>query len=464
MRLTLRILLPFLVLAPFVWGAWYFIVNKPKPAKFSPPPQVTQVIAETVVPTDYQIFLKTRGTVVPRTTTTLFPQVSGRVVHISPNFREGGFFEKGETLLSIEKVDYETALVAAESQLAQARTALAEEEARSGQAKENWRRLGKRGEPSDLVLRKPQLAEAKARLLSAEADVEKARRDLERTDVRAPYAGRILSQIADVGQYISPGTQLGRAFATDVLEVRLPLTNHQLGFVDLPETYRDSSAPAFDGPKVAVTAKIGRSESTWQGKVVRVDSAIDESSRQLFVVAQIEDPYRERSGEGPPLKIGMYVDALVEGQNLRNVFVMPRSAVRVSGEVILIDSEYQIERRKVSPIWKGEKEIVVPQEGGGIAAGEVLCLTPLAYPANGVRVLPTIDGKPPNAEKIPELNWQKGGKGKGKGSGKRSKGKSSGDRETDQKKGKTEEERGAKSARPGTKNFSGKAKGGDAGS
>jgi multidrug efflux pump subunit AcrA (membrane-fusion protein) len=274
-----------------------------------------------------------------------------------------------------------------------------------------------------MVLRIPQFEEAEARFHAAEADVEKARRDLERTDIRAPYAGRILEQRVDVGQYVSTGTQLGRAFSTDVMEVRLPLTNQHLGFIDLPETFRETSTPVV-GPDVAITAKIGRSKSSWNGRIVRVDSSIDENSRQLFVVAQIEDPYRAPPPGGAALKIGMFVDAIVEGRKLRDVFVLPRSSVRVSGEVILIDSESKIQRRKVSPIWKGETEVVIAGEGGGIADGDVLCLTPLAYPANGTLVLPTIDGVPPKIESIPGLNMSGKGKGKSKGaSGKGEKGK-----------------------------------------
>ena len=418
MRLLLRILLPILILAAAGFGAWRFVVNKPAPRSFTPPPQATLVEGKTVQAEDYQIFLKTRGTVTPRTTTTLYPQVSGRIVSISPHFREGGFIDEGEILVSIEKVDYDTAVVIAASQLAQARRTLEEEKARGRQALENWKRLGKTGEPSQMVIRVPQREEAEARVKAAEADLERARRDLERTDIRAPYNGRILEQMVDVGQYVSPGTQLARAFATDFMEVRLPLTNQQLGFVNLPETFRNDEETVA-GPEVEVTARIGRSESTWKGEVIRVDSAIDEESRQLFVVAQIRDPYRRIPG-ATPLKIGMYVDARVTGLKLEDVIVLPRSTVRVSGEVIVIDGENRIQRRLVEPLWKGENEIVIPAEGGGIRPGEVICMTPLSYPVNGAKVIPTIDGVPPKVERLPPIG---AGKGKAKGNGDKGKAK-----------------------------------------
>ncbi|MCG8599629.1 MAG: efflux RND transporter periplasmic adaptor subunit [Verrucomicrobiales bacterium] len=396
MKLLFRILAPLVIVGAAVLIARHLIASKPEPRTFDMPPQITKVEATRLKPESYQVYLDTQGTIRPRTTTTLIPEVSGRIVEVSPNFRDGGFFEKEEVLLRLEKVDYETALVVAETGVAEAERALQEEKIRSDQALENWRRLGKGNTPSDLVLRKPQLAEAEARLRAAKAQVKKAERDLDRTDVKAPFAGRIIEQMVDVGQYVSQNTQLGRAFATDSMEVRLPLTNHQLSFVDLPAPGAES------GPDVLITGQVGRESEQWQGRVVRVDSAIDEASRQLFVVAEIQDPYHLRTGEvSPLLKIGMFVDALVKGRELQNVFVLPRKAVRVGGEVIVIDAENKIERRRVDPLWSEDEKVVVAADSGGLKEGEVVCLTPLAYPANGAEVLPTIDGITPEIEQPP---------------------------------------------------------------
>ncbi len=422
MKILFRILAPLAIVAGAVWLAYYFVRTAPEPRTFEAPPQVTKVDATRLKPRPYQIYLETQGTIRPRTSSNLIPEVSGRVVEISPNFREGGFFKEGETLLRIEKVNYETALVIARSAVAQAETALQEEKVRGEQALANWNRLGKSGKPSDLVLRKPQLAEAEARLRAAEAEVEQAQRNLERTEVKAPFAGRIVEQNVDVGQFVSTNTQLGRAFATDVMEVRLPLTNRQLTNVTLPAGSVDPGK-APEGPEVLFTGKIGRQSEQWTGQVVRVDSAIDESSRQLFVVAEIKDPYHLRDGEvSPLLKIGMFVDALVKGDQLESVFVLPRQAVRIGGEVIVIEEDNTIRRQKVDPIWSDDNEIVIPSEGAGLKPGEVVCLTPLSFPANGASVLPTIDGVTPEVE-VPEGPMgfgAKGGKGK-KGKGGKSK-------------------------------------------
>lgn len=397
MKLLFRILLPLLVVGGASWWAWHLIHTKPEPRTFASPPQVTKVEATRLRPQEFPVYLKTQGTVQPRTTTVLIPEVGGRITEISPHFREGGFFSEGDTLLQIDKLDYETALAVAESNEAQALTVLREEEVRGEQAVSNWRKLGRSGEPSDMVKRVPQLREARARHEAAVAEVAQARRNLERTTVRAPYNGRVLEQFVDVGQNISSNTQLARIFETDVMEVRLPLTNRQIAFVDLPEDLGER-APA---PRVELRGRIGHRESTWTGRVVRTDSAIDEMSRQLFVVAEIDDPYRRLPGTAggtPPLKIGMYLDGLVEGVVLEDVFVLPRSAVRVGGEVIVIEEDNRIRRQKIEPLWSNRDEVVVPSGEGGLGPGEVICLTPLAYPANGAPVLPTIDGVAPEVE------------------------------------------------------------------
>ncbi|MAS94352.1 MAG: efflux transporter periplasmic adaptor subunit [Verrucomicrobiales bacterium] len=419
MKLAFRIIAPLLIVAIGVFVARHFILSKPEPRTFSAPEEVTRVDATRLKKENFQVFLQTQGTVRPRTTSNLIPEVSGRVIEISPNFRDGGFFEKGEVLVKIDPLDYETALVLAKSTLAQAKTAIEEEKVRADQALENWRRLGKRGDPNDLAARKPQLAQAEANLKAAEAEVKQAERNLERTQVKAPFDGRIIEQNVDVGQFVSSNTQLGRAFATDVMEVRLPLTNRQLAFVDLPDGFRDESEKE-KGPEVLIKGRIGRETGHWTGRVVRVDSAIDEASRQLFVVAEVEDPYRRKTEDAAfPLKIGMFVDGMVKGVELQDVFVLPRQAVRVGGEVITIKEDNTIFRKEVDPIWSEEDNVILSGTDGSLDAGEVVCLTPLAFPANGAKVLPTIDGVLPETE-IPNPNFGskgKGGKGKGKAEG-----------------------------------------------
>jgi RND family efflux transporter MFP subunit len=342
-----------------------------------------------------------QGVVEPRTKSTLIPEVPGKIIEISPSLREGGFFETDDVLLKIDPLDYNTRIIVAKRNVAQAKALIEQEQARAQQAVENWKRLGKEGDPSPLALRKPQLAEAAAQVAAAEAELIKAERDLDRTIIRAPYAGRILDKQVDVGQYVNTGTTLALIYAIDYVEVRLPIRNNDLSFLELPETYRNEPFKRVNLPKVKLTGKLGGRASVWEGRIVRVAGALEARSRQLFAVAQIDDPYSHREDGTLPLKINLFVEAEIEGNTLENVFVLPRNAVRASNEVILIDKESKMRRRSVAPLWLSEEIVVVGQDSG-LNAGDVLCTTPIAFPADGAPVRATIDGiAPPEPKKGP---------------------------------------------------------------
>ena len=239
-----------------------------------------------VMPRDYQVMLQSYGTVQPRTRSMLVAQVSGQIVEINENVRDGGFFEQGDVLGRIDPRDYEADVQIAQAALADANQALAEAIARSEQAREDWERLGNDGEPSDLVLRIPQLEAARARVQSAESSLTKAKLDLERTRIVAPFAGRVLRKLVDLGQVVSTNAQLAEIYATDVVEIRLPLRNRDLRFIDLPERYRHSDAEESNGTDSIIKSDL-IGEDEWQANLVRTEGAIDESARQLHVIAQI---------------------------------------------------------------------------------------------------------------------------------------------------------------------------------
>ena len=396
MRTVLRVLLPFVVLCVAAAIVWWFISRSEEPRSFKRPPSVTRVEGETLKVQNFQVTVHSQGVVEPRTQSTLIPEVPGKIIEISPSLREGGFFEEGDELLKIDPLDYETAVVVAERNVAQAKALIEQEQARAQQAVENWKRLGKTGDPSSLALRKPQLAEAEAQVAAAEAQLIKAQRDLERTIIRAPYAGRILKKEVDVGQYVNNGTTLAQLYAIDYVEVRLPIRNEDLAFLELPEAYRNETTinPA-SYPDVKLIGKLGGRESTWEGRIVRVAGALEARSRQLFAVAQIDDPYIRREDGTPPLKINLFVEAEIAGNTLENVFVLPRNAVRANNEVILIDKESKMRRQQVTPTWLSEEVVVVTAGEGGLQSGDVLCTTPIAFPADGAPVLATIDGVAP---------------------------------------------------------------------
>jgi len=403
----LKWILPVLVLLAAIAVARYIIAQRPEAPQFQPPQVPVSIEAIRAAPQDYPVSVRSEGTVEPRTESTLIPQVSGKIVEISPTFREGGFFEQDDVLVKLDPRDYELAIASAEAQVAQAQSALEQELAQAEVVADDWRMLGR--EAPELGLRKPQIAAARATLLSAQAQLERARFDLERTRIKAPYDGQVLEKSVDVGQFVSPGTVLARVYATDYVEIRLPLANRQLEFVELPERFRGETAQrGTAGPEVEVRATIGRRQWSWTGRVVRAEGAIDTRTRQLFVVAQVDDPYEPGADGQPPLRIGQFVEVSIEGRTLENAFVLPRSALRDSDAVMIVDEDRRLHRRNIEVAWtEGEQVVVVD----GLRAGEVVNVTPLAVAADGTLVSATVDGVPPAPRERPD------GDGDGNGDG-----------------------------------------------
>lgn len=384
----LRYFLPIAILAGCGYFTWHLLSSRPDARRYNVQAFEPEVEVSILKLQDYQIVLQSQGIIEARTQSALIPEVRGRITKVSSSFRPGGFFEKGETLIEIDPSDYETDLVVADAALAQMELRYAEEKVRAERAALDWTRLGNEDEAPELVLRKPQMRQAKANLASAQARVKGARLNLERTKIVAPYDGRIREKNVDVGQYVSPGNKLATLYAIDFAEIRLPLSETQLGFIDLPESYRDSeTSPKLD-KEVRLDVKVGERESQWTGKLVRAEGAFDQRSRQLYVVAKIPDPYGSSTEGRPPLKVGSFAEAYIPGSLLENVFVLPRRLYRESDYVIIIDDEDRLVRRHVTPIWADESNIVVRNE---LQAGERLCLTPVKYATSGmkVRIKPT---------------------------------------------------------------------------
>jgi len=406
-----RFIIPVAVIAFCGWKARHWIENKPKARRWTTPPALTHVEATRLAPRDYQVVIRSQGTVKARTESTLIPEVAGIVVQVSPSFFDGGFFEKGELLLQIDKSNYETALTVAQASLTDALSNLEQERALAEQALADWKRLGRSEEASPLTLRKPQLAKAEAAVESARARVRDAERNLKRTSILAPYAGRILTKRVDLGQYVSPGTVLANIYAVDYAEIRLPLSNRQMAHVNLPEVFRGEGKVGGE-PRVTLSAEVGGRIARWQGRIVRTEGAVDTRSRQQFVIAQVKDPYARRSADQPPLKVGMFVEAEIEGTRLTNVFVVPRSALRPNDEVLVIDDNNRLHRQRVQIEWRDKENVIVNR---GLKAGDVLCLTALPFAAEDALVVPNIDGEGPRF-----LEGQKprgGGPGGWKGKG-----------------------------------------------
>jgi len=356
--------------------------NGPKP-QLKPPQSapILNVEAQQLSPMQYQFELSSFGTVQPRTQTLLVSQVSGVITEVNHTFKDGGFFSRDEILIQIDDRDYQAAAKVAKAELLQAELAMEEEKARAKQAQIDWSRLGDGNPAPALVLRKPQLAAAEAKRFSAQANFEKAQLDLERTKIRAPFDGRVKSTQVDLGQYINSNSVLAEVFATDVVEIRLPLKNSELPLIDLPENYRNHTLAAEELPEVTIVSDLGV-HNEWQGKIVRTEAAIDETSHQLYVIAQIQDPFAVRQQSKTPLKIGQYVTAKIRGKTLEQALVVPTSSV-YQGTYVYIAEQQQLQRRNIGIAFQTSSDTVIEQ---GLSANDWVITSPMGQVSSGTKV------------------------------------------------------------------------------
>ena len=374
--------LPLLILVLLGGLSWLLLSNPPTADRRMERPEASLSVAvETVARAPHQIWVESYGRVRPRTQSELFSQVSGEVVWVSDEWLAGGFFEAGDELLRIDDRDYRTAVAKAAADLATAREALSEEQARGEQARQDWQRLGQSGEVPERVARIPQLMAAKAALASAEAALQQAKLNLERTRIRAPYAGRVLEKVVDLGQVVTTNTRLGELYAVDTIEVRLPIQSRDLRYLALPERYRYRDAGTSELPAVKLISELMGHEE-WLGQVVQTEGAIDEASRQLYVLAQLNDPYGSQAEGRVPLKMGQYVRARIEGQTLADAIVIPNRVI-YQGSYVYVVENGTLQRREIEIGWQDEERALIVS---GLTAGEQLVMTAIGQVVSGTPV------------------------------------------------------------------------------
>jgi len=376
-----KLLLPAVILV-ITLVSFKFIMGNPPQAQRGFAPKAAKIVVETLrlELQQYQVQVDSYGVVKPRTQSMLVAQVSGQITAISAQFREGGFFNQGEVLVQIDNRDHLADVKTAQANILTAQQNLLEEEARSQQAITDWQRLGNGQQASILVLRKPQLEAAKAKVLSAQAAFEKAQLNLERTQVKAPYAGRMLSKNVDIGQVVGNNSQLAEIYATDKVEIRLPIRNKDLGLVDLPEQFRDVGTIDLGSKVIFQSDLVG--QQSWLGNLVRTEGAIDANAQQLYVVAQINDPYKATSTNKYPIKIGQYVKAQIAGRAVQNVLVVPNSTIYQGSYVYIVENGV-LKRKDVELRWQNSQQSIIAR---GLEAGEQLVLTPLGQVSSGTPV------------------------------------------------------------------------------
>ncbi len=348
------------------------VAEKVAPARVAPGVEVMTAQQSTIVVT-----VDSQGTVIARTTSDVASEVAGRVTWVAESFERGGKFAEGDELLKIEPANYEAALAQAQAELEEARLSHQLEEARATQAERDWQKLGSGSPPSDLVLRKPQLASAAARVTAAEAAVTKAHRDREQTVIRAPYDGRVRTTATDLGSYVTTGSPLAQIYATDGFEVALPLSLDDFAFLDPPD----------GGGPVKVALRRPGADEVWDAEIDRIEGEVDAGTRSVTVIAKIAEAEPFALGTGSLLGPGLFVEAAISGKSLEGVIALPREAM-YDPDTVLTVTDGRLHFQDVTVIRAETERVLVSTDPAdeGLRGGERVILTTLSAPIEGMDV------------------------------------------------------------------------------
>jgi RND family efflux transporter MFP subunit len=369
----MKILLPLAVLSASLALLIILVGLRPEPERQAPVPNYPAVEIHTVLSEPVRVNIDAQGTIQPRQRTRLTARVSGHIEWVSQNFYEGGSFKAGDVLLRLDPLPYESALAEAKSRLALAESALFQEQEAAEQARLDWAAVGS-GEPTPLVLREPQLAKAKADREAAEVSVTMARENLSYTEIRAPYAGRVQAKHVDVGQAITAqATILGEIFSTDAMEIPLAISLDDLAFI----------GPLEEQPKVFLYREIAGVDNTWEAYLDRTAASIDERSRMITAYARMNPPFI--SNRGTALTPGMFVTARIEGRRIPEAKRIPRAALQPGNIVYRLSADNRLESVQLDILRTAANWALATD---GLKAGDRICLTPLLFFVEGMKVEP----------------------------------------------------------------------------
>lgn len=362
--------------------AYTLVATAPVAEQVEPEEVATSIRIQTITKQQVRLELRSQGTVEPRTESELIPEVSGKVQWMSPSLVAGGFFEAGEILLKIDDRDYKSVLD--RTSAAYARAEAEDEHARYELARMQELSSKQLASQSNLetALRGQRIATAA--LQEAAVALAQAERDLMRTEVRAPYTGLVRIKKVDQGQFISRGTSVAQVYASESVEVRIPLAVSQLAYLDLPLGHR-GELPAEMQANVTLDTDYGGQHYEWQGKLVRTEAEIDARTRMVNAVVRVENT---GDANTPPLPVGLFVNATIEGRLVDDIVVLPRAALRNQNQVLIVDADDRLRFRDIELLRFDRDQVMISK---GLESGERINLSPIQTVIDGMRVKPVVD-------------------------------------------------------------------------
>ncbi len=369
-----QIIIPIVILAAGIAAMAVFSSMKKPPEEKAEVDNTPIVAVSDISVTPMTLEVNSYGMVTPKYETELIAQVNGEIVELSDTFLRGGFVKKNQLLARIDPNDYQAALIDAQASMATARAALEKEVAQGKVAEREWKQITDTS-PTELSLRKPQLAQELARVKAAQASVLRAERNLERTEIRAPYDAMINSRNIGLGSFVGVGTKIGHVLATATAEIRLPVADNQLEFL----------ANQGVNAKVNLFGKYAGKDTQWSATIKRNEGVIDNKSRMGYLVAELNDPYQLNNNtekEITPLRFGSYVNAKIVGNNIAQATSVPRHLV-VNGKVAILDSDSRLHYVVIDIVRQQGSNVIV---ANGLLEGDRLIVSALDYPVNGMKL------------------------------------------------------------------------------
>ena len=390
---------PFLVLVAAFAGVAGLMATAPKPDKNTEAPLPIAVEIATARAEETSLRVTTQGQVKSKNEADVAAQVSGQIVYISPALEGGAYFKKGDILAKVDPAQYKLSVDRSRSQVARAREALARAKSEAALAEQDWKDLGLSGDPSDLTLQKPQVNAAEADLKTAEAAVRESELNLERTEIRAPFDGRVMSRKANVGDFISPGAVLASIFAVDVAQVRIALSDADLAVLGLAPGF--SASEAGTAPDARLSAIVAGAAREWSGKLTLIDASVDPATRLVYGLVEVANPFS--ATHAAPLAPGLFVDVEIDSGERQRLVSIPRGALKKNEHIYVIDDDGAIKARAVTPAMADAETLYFRD---GVAAGERVVASFLPSPRDGMKVR-DINAPAPAEEKIADAEKPK---------------------------------------------------------
>ena len=371
------IVIPSAIVIAFLFGAATLMATAPElePSSIKPVPVTVRV--QNVDMEAIQLKVHSQGSVVPSTVSQLIPEVSGRVTWTSPNLVAGGYFAAGQELARIDELDYKNARDRAKAALNRAKAEVEHARFEYGRLKSLAERKLTSRSALENGLRAYRVSQAAFE--DATVSFEQAEENLNRTVLRAPFDGLVKSENVDIGQFAARGQAIATLYASDIVEVRLPIADRQLAFLNLP-SLRTGNLPETQQPSVTLTAEYGGRTLNWAGKIVRTEAEIDTASRMVQLVARVET-----QADQPGLSVGLFVNAEISGIAVGDVVVLPRSSLRNENQVLIVDGENKIRFRTVTPLRLYQDSVLIAD---GLVEGDRVCVSTLQTAIEGMNVNP----------------------------------------------------------------------------